>query len=60
MARDIASASLTPIPAVKAQEQVDDFESANGRSRLDTLWVNSTDSGVDASKILLFADQTAT
>ncbi len=52
MASDIASASLTPIPAVKAQEQVDDFESADGRSRLDTLWVNSTDSGVDASKML--------
>ncbi len=52
MARDIASTSLTPIPAIKVQELVDDFEAANGRSRLDTLWVNSSDSGVDASKMI--------
>ena len=52
MASDIASESLTPIPAIKAQELIDDFESATGRSRVDTLWVNSTDSGVDASKML--------
>ncbi|MBS1791538.1 MAG: CIA30 family protein [Acidobacteria bacterium] len=52
LARDIASSSLAPIPAIKAQELIDDFEAANGRSRLDTLWVNSSDSGVDASKML--------
>lgn len=52
LARDIASRSLTPIPAIKARELIDDFEAENGRSRLDTLWVNSSDSGVDASKML--------
>ena len=31
---------------------IDDFESADGRSSIDTLWVNSTDSGVDATKML--------
>ncbi len=52
LAREIASMAMTPIPAVKAAELVDDFESANGRSRLDTLWVNTTDSGVDHSQVL--------
>lgn len=40
------------LPAIKAQELIDDFEGANGRSRIDTLWVNQTDSGVDASKMV--------
>jgi hypothetical protein len=31
---------------------IDDFESANDRSSIDTLWVNSTDSGVDATKMI--------
>jgi hypothetical protein len=31
---------------------IDDFESANGRSSVDTLWVNSTDPGVDPTKTL--------
>jgi Carbohydrate binding domain (family 11). len=52
MARDIASPTLSAIPAVKAQELIDDFERANGRSQLDTLWVNSSDAGVDPSKIV--------
>jgi imidazolonepropionase-like amidohydrolase len=54
LAREIASAGVTAIPAVKARELIDDFESSGsdgslGRSRLDTLWVNSTDAGVDPS-----------
>jgi len=52
LARDIASPALTTIPAIKAQELIDDFESPDGRSRIDTLWVNSSDSGADASKML--------
>ncbi|MFN0111223.1 MAG: amidohydrolase family protein, partial [Blastocatellia bacterium] len=52
LAREMAAPGLSTIPAIRALELVDDFESANGRSRLDTLWINSTDSGVDASKML--------
>lgn len=52
LARDIASNTLTYIPPIKAMDVVDDFERADGRSRLDTLWVNSSDTGVDASKML--------
>ncbi len=52
LAREIAATTMTPIPAIKARELIDDFESASGRSRLDTLWVNSTDPGVDATKMV--------
>jgi imidazolonepropionase-like amidohydrolase len=52
LAREIAEPGRTPIPAIKARELIDDFESANGRSSIDTLWVNSTDSGVDATKMI--------
>jgi hypothetical protein len=52
LAREIDAPGMTPLPAIKARELIDDFESANGRSSIDTLWVNSTDSGVDASKVL--------
>lgn len=52
LAREIAAPALTPITAIKASEQIDDFESANGRSRLDTLWVDSSDAGVNPSKII--------
>jgi imidazolonepropionase-like amidohydrolase len=52
LAREIAEPGLTPLPAVKAQALIDDFESANGRSSIDTLWVNSTDAGVGATKML--------
>ncbi len=52
LAREIAESGLTPLPAIKAHELIDDFESANGRSSIDTLWINSTDTGVDATKML--------
>lgn len=52
LAREIASTTLSAIPAIKAQEVIDDFEKADGRSRLDTLWVNASDAGVDPSKII--------
>ncbi|MBI4877738.1 MAG: amidohydrolase family protein [Acidobacteria bacterium] len=37
----------TPLAAAKAQAVLDDFESADGRSRLGTLWINNTDGGHD-------------
>jgi imidazolonepropionase-like amidohydrolase len=49
LAAAIAAPGITKLPALKAQEQLDDFESASGRSSIDTLWVNATDAGVDAS-----------
>lgn len=52
LARAIAAPGPTPIPAVKASARIDDFESANGRSQVDTLWVNATDHGHDHSKML--------
>jgi len=52
LASEIAEPGMTPLPAIKAKELIDDFEGANGRSSIDTLWVNSTDSGVDATKML--------
>lgn len=50
LAADIASPEPTAIPAAAVGELIDDFESP--RSRLDTLWVNSTDPGVDHSTML--------
>ena len=50
--REIGDAHLTPMTAVTARALIDDFESADGRSRLDTLWVNNTDSGHDNSEML--------
>ncbi|MCL5745505.1 MAG: CIA30 family protein [Acidobacteria bacterium] len=52
MARAIAAPAMTPIPEVKATAKIDDFESANGRSTLDTLWINATDAGLDHTKML--------
>jgi imidazolonepropionase-like amidohydrolase len=57
LASEIASPAVTAIPAAKARELIDDFESSMGngslgRSRLDTFWVNSTDAGVDPSPMV--------
>lgn len=52
LARDIADNKMTPIPPRKARETLDDFESKDGRSRIDTLWVNTTDAGVAPTKTL--------
>jgi imidazolonepropionase-like amidohydrolase len=52
LAREIADPGITPLPSAKARELVDDFEGANERSSIDTRWINSTDSGVDSSKML--------
>ena len=51
LAREIAASGITKLPAKTAQERIDDFESAGGRSLLDTRWVNGTDAGVDASRM---------
>ncbi|NOT62989.1 MAG: amidohydrolase family protein, partial [Acidobacteria bacterium] len=56
MAKDIATIARTPLPARKAVELLDDFERSSDlmgeRSAIDTLWVNSSDAGTDASKVL--------
>jgi imidazolonepropionase-like amidohydrolase len=52
LAREIAAPGITKLPAKMAQERIDDFESTNGRSLLDTRWVNGTDAGVDASQMI--------
>ncbi len=52
LAASIAASGLTGIPAIKTGALIDDFESADGRSRLDTMWVNSTDAGHDHSAML--------
>jgi imidazolonepropionase-like amidohydrolase len=52
LAREIAAPGITALPANQAQERLDDFESADGRSLVDTLWVNSTDAGIDASHMI--------
>ncbi len=50
--RDIGSDAPTPIPVVRITHQVDDFQSADGRTRLGTLRLNQTDSGHDKTKML--------
>jgi imidazolonepropionase-like amidohydrolase len=57
LAREIAAPTVSAIPSIKARELIDDFESSEGnvsldRSRLDTLWINSTDAGVDPSPMV--------
>jgi hypothetical protein len=47
----IAAAGVTPIPAVPGKEVLDDFESPDGRTSAGTLWVNSTDSGHDHTRM---------
>ena len=48
----IAARDRSPIASVAASALLDDCESADGRSRVHTLWENSTDPGHDRSKIL--------
>lgn len=52
LTRAITTPMQTPIPAVKATELVDDFESTKGRSQLDTLWLYSTDPSHDHSQVI--------
>jgi hypothetical protein len=41
------AANAAPIPAAHAHRRLDDFERPDGRSAIDTLWVNQTDGGHD-------------
>ena len=52
LSRDILKPGMSKLPAIKAPEQLDDFESVDGRSRLNTLWLESTDSGHDHSRVI--------
>jgi imidazolonepropionase-like amidohydrolase len=52
LATEIATPKLSAVAAIKAREVIDDFERPDGRSQMDTRWVNSTDSGHDHSEIL--------
>ena len=52
LARDLTSPQQTPLPALKAVELIDDFESENNRSRIDTLWLYSTDPSNDHSEVI--------
>ncbi len=45
LADAVVSPEITPMAPLKAVALLDDFESANGRSRVDTLWLNNTDGG---------------
>lgn len=43
--------SPLPLNGGAAPALLDDFESENGRSRLDTLWLNRTDAGLDFTRM---------
>ncbi len=49
----IQSKELTALPAQRVAALIDDMEDAGGRTRLGTLRVNGTDSGVDHSAMLM-------
>jgi len=51
--------SPLPLTGGPAPELLDDFESENGRSRLDTLWINRTDAGLDFSRMTYHRTQRA-
>jgi imidazolonepropionase-like amidohydrolase len=52
LGEDIQSGAPTPLPVRTLAAQIDDFERADGRTQLDTLRVNATDSGIDHSSML--------
>lgn len=43
--------SPLPLTGGAAPELLDDFDAESGRSRLDTLWVNRTDAGLDFTRM---------
>ncbi|MBI4874695.1 MAG: amidohydrolase family protein [Acidobacteria bacterium] len=49
--RSIHSAEPTPMTARAVAPLLDDFERPDGRSRIDTLWLNNTDSGHDHARM---------
>ena len=48
----VQSPEPTPLPAHRVGPLIDDAERQDGRSNLDTMLINSTDSGVDHSRML--------
>jgi imidazolonepropionase-like amidohydrolase len=59
LAHEIAMPGITPLPAIKIGEEIDDFEAPDSdvgvdslRSKIATLWVNSTDPGADHSQMI--------
>lgn len=50
LARAIAG-DPAALPTIQAKTRIDDFERPDGRSTIDTLWINSTDSGHDHSRM---------
>jgi len=58
LSREITAPEMSPVPALHAPELLDDVEGLADplgpefvRSRIGTLWVNSTDSGTDHSRM---------
>lgn len=58
LAHEIEAPAMTPVPTLRPQESLDDFEGPADpmgpqylRSRVGTLWVNSTDAGTDHSRM---------
>jgi hypothetical protein len=52
----IQTAAPTPLPAHKVKALVDDLESADGRTKLGALRVNSTDAGTDHSTMMFLTE----
>ena len=52
LAAEIADPAQTPMSTVEATANLDDFEREDGRSNIDTLVVNTTDSGLDHAEML--------
>ena len=50
LSQEITSPQQTKIPVRLATELIDDFERADGRSQIDTLWLNTNDPSHDHSK----------
>jgi len=51
LTRRIATPGPARLPAVPLPALLDDFERPDGRSRVDTLWLNATDPGHDHSRM---------
>jgi len=52
LAQAIAVAGPTPLPALAAPALLDDFDRVDGRSRLDSRWINTYEGGADLSRAL--------
>lgn len=51
LAAAIAAPGPVPLPSTALPALLDDFERADGRSRIDTLWLNATDGGHDHARM---------